>query len=58
MFFLDTEEKNFRFSFLVYRSQISLELFFVQLNSVQYYLGNNRKIAKILEIAKKLVSNF
>ena len=58
MFFLDTEEKNFRFSFLVYRSQISLELFFVQLNSVHYYLGNNRKIAKILEIAKKLVSNF
>ena len=58
MFFLDTEEKNFRFSFLVYRSQISLELFFVQLNSAQYYLGNNRKIAKILEIAKKLVSNF
>ena len=58
MFFLDTEEKNFRFSFLVYRSQISLELFFVQLNSVQYYLGNNRKIAKILEIAKKLFSNF
>ena len=58
MFFLDTEEKNFRFSFLVYRSQISLELFFVQLNSVRYYLGNNRKIAKILEIAKKLVSNF
>ena len=58
MFFLDTEEKNFRFSFLVYRSQISLELFFVQLKSVQYYLGNNRKIAKILEIAKKLVSNF
>ena len=58
MFFLDTEENNFCFSFLVYRSQISLELFFVQLNSVQYYLGNNRKIAKILEIAKKLVSNF